>query len=187
MQELGDSDLEIGGGIRIRVDRREAIAAAFETYHSELYGFIRRGTRDEAAAEDLLQDAFLRLAREVSAGRSPDNIRAWLYRVAANLIVSRARRRRTVVDWLSRQGRGGTSSVAGPEVSILQLERSREVDGALAGLSSDARTALLLASQGFSGDEIAEAIGRSPTATRVMMCRARVRVRLQLEREELQT
>ena len=185
MQELADTELPLSGGIRIRVDRREAIAAAFETYHAELYGFIRRGTRDEAAAEDLLQDAFLRLAREVSAGRSPDNIRAWLYRVAANLIVSRARRRRTVVDWLSRQGRGDTGTVAGPEVSILKRERTAEVDGALAGLSSDARTALLLASQGFSGEEIAEAIGRSPAATRAMMCRARVRVRLELERDEL--
>ncbi len=51
MQDLADSDLEFGGGIRVHVDRREAIAAAFETYHSELYGFIRRRTRDEAAAE----------------------------------------------------------------------------------------------------------------------------------------
>ena len=43
-------------------------------------------------AEDLLQEAFLRLTREVRADRTPDNVRAWLYRVGANLAVSRGRR-----------------------------------------------------------------------------------------------
>ena len=48
---------------------------------------------------------------------------------------------------------------------------------------TDDRTALLLSAQGFSGEEIAQAIGRSNGATRTMLCRARVRVRLELERQ----
>ena len=43
-------------------------------------------------AEDETQEAFLRLFTEVQAGRIPDNVRAWLYRASANLVVSRARR-----------------------------------------------------------------------------------------------
>lgn len=184
MQELTGTDLDFSRGPAIAVDRNALTTAAFESYHGELYGFLRRGTRDPEAAEDLLQDAYLQLSREISAGRAPDNIRAWLYRVAANLIVSRARRRKTVVDWLLRQGRGSAGHEEGPETGALQRERSRELDDALGAVSKDARTALLLASEGFSGEEIAEAIGRTPSATRTMMSRARVRVRIELENRE---
>lgn len=184
MQELTGTDLDFSRGPAIAVDRNALTTAAFESYHGELYGFLRRGTRDPEAAEDLLQDAYLQLSREISAGRAPDNIRAWLYRVAANLIVSRARRRKTVVDWLLRQGRGSAGHEEGPEIGALQRERSRELDDALGAVSKDARTALLLASEGFSGEEIAEAIGRTPSATRTMMSRARVRVRIELENRE---
>ena len=54
---------------RGQLDQYGAVTAAFVTYHAELYSFLRRSTRDEGAAEDLLQEAFLRLTREVEAGR----------------------------------------------------------------------------------------------------------------------
>jgi RNA polymerase sigma-70 factor (ECF subfamily) len=183
MQELATSDLVRARPATAR-DQHDLVAAAFETYHQEVFGFLRRGTRDETAAEDLLQDAFVQLAGEVGAGRTPENVRAWLYRVAANLVISRARRRKTVVDWLSRQVRGNERTADGPETVAIRRERSLEVETVLGSLPADARTALLLASEGFSGQEIAEAIGRTEAATRAMMCRARVRARLEFERNE---
>ena len=48
---------------------------------------------------------------------------------------------------------------------------------ALAILPDDARTAVVMAAQGFSGREIAEALGRTETSTRTMMFRARERLR----------
>ena len=81
------------------------VTAAFEQYHAELYSYLRRSTRDEGAAEDLMQESFLRLFKEVEAGRTPDNMRAWLYRVGSNLAISRGRRATTVLDWMSRYGR----------------------------------------------------------------------------------
>lgn len=177
--------VDVDGGTVGPVERRADVGAAFETYHAELFSFLRRGTRDAAAAEDLLQDAFLRLAQESEAGRSPDNIRAWLYRVAANLAISRARRGRTAIAWMSRVGRPEVERmVESPEAATLDRERSAEIDRVLAGLSAEARTALLLSSEGFSGQEIAVAIGRSYIATRTLMSRARVRVREELERRE---
>jgi RNA polymerase sigma-70 factor (ECF subfamily) len=159
-----------------------AVTAAFEQYHAELYSYLRRSTRDEGAAEDLMQESFLRLFKEVEAGRTPDNVRAWLYRVASNLAISRGRRASTVIDWMSRYGRSGGSTVESPESDVLGRERTAALDAVLADLPADDRTALLLSAQGFSGEEIAQAIGRSNGATRTMLCRARVRVRLELER-----
>ena len=56
--------------------------------------------------------------------------------------------------------------------------------GVLADLDPIARAALLLSSEGFSGAEIAAAIGRSDAATRTLLCRTRMRVRSLLESAE---
>ena len=88
----------------------------------------------------------------------------------------------TVVDWMSRYGRHSTEEVvASPESTVLARERSSDIETALATLPAEARTALLLSAEGFSGEEIAAVIGRSHGATRTLLSRARVRVRLELE------
>jgi RNA polymerase sigma-70 factor (ECF subfamily) len=164
------------------LDHFGAVSTAFELYRAELYNFLRRSTRDEGAAEDLLQEAYLRLTREVEAGRTPEHVRGWLYRVASNLVISRARRRTSAFEWLGRYGRQSMGDdVESPEVSVLARERTSTLDAVLATLPAEARTALLLSADGFSGEEIAAAIGRSHGATRTLLSRTRVRVRLELE------
>ena len=69
-----------------------------------------------------------------------------------------------------------------PKSGVLARERTSAIDAVLATLPVDARTALLLSADGFSGEEIAATIGRSHAATRTLISRARVRVRLELER-----
>jgi DNA-directed RNA polymerase specialized sigma24 family protein len=66
---------------------------------------------------------------------------------------------------------------------MLRRETNSALLAALATVPSDARAALLMAAQGFSGREIAEAIGRSEMATRTMMFRAREKLRVYLVRE----
>ena len=162
--------------------RYGAVAAAFEAHYAELYSFLRRSTRDERAAEDLLQEAFLRLTKEVDAGRTPEHVRGWLYRVASNLAISRGRRTTTAFSWMNTHGRHSLNDVTdSPETGVLARERRSTLDAVLATLPAEARTALLLSADGFSGEEIAAAIGRSHGATRTMLSRARVRVRLALE------
>src|SRR5688572_20555796 len=121
-----------------------AVSTAFEAYHSEIYNFLRRSTRDEGAAEDLLQEAFLRLTREVDAGRTPEHVRAWLYRVASNLAISRGRRRTTAFEWMGRYGRQSVGEdVESPETRVLARERTSAIDAVLATLPTEARTAPL--------------------------------------------
>jgi len=176
-------DLVDLGEVRLSHLRQyEAVVHAFDSYHAELYSFLRRSTRDERAAEDLLQETFLRLTREVDAGRTPEHLRAWLYRVATNLAVSRGRRVTTAVAWIGKHGRQASGArVESPEHDVLDREGRTALETALASLPPDARTALLLSADGFTGEEIAAAIGRSHAATRTLLARARVRVRLALE------
>jgi RNA polymerase sigma-70 factor (ECF subfamily) len=171
--------------ISSRAHRRAVVADAFVEYHGELYNFLRRSTRDDEAAEDLLQEAFVRLTREVDAGRTPEHLRGWLYRVASNLAISRGRRGSTVLGWLNRYGRAAaTEYEESPETGYLRNEGASALDEALAVLSAEARTALQLSADGFNGEEIAAAIGRSNGATRTLLSRSRVKVRLELERRE---
>src|SRR5438046_9691893 len=70
------------------------VERAYEEHLSAVLAQLTSLTRDRTVAEDLAQEAFVRLTREVRAGRTPDNIGGWLHRVAANLVTSRARRMR---------------------------------------------------------------------------------------------
>ena len=177
--------VEVEGNVTAtHLDRHAWVTEAFGAYHAEIYSFLRRSTGDTEAAEDLLQDVFVRLTTEVDAGRAPVQLRAWLYRVATNLAISRGRRRSTVVRWLQRQDAASwNATTASPEAQVVRREGVHELEAVLASLPADARTAMLLSAEGFRGDEIAAAIGRSPGATRTMLSRARLRLRSELERE----
>jgi len=161
------------------VDVGAVVAAIYDRHQQELFTFALRSCRDREAAEDLLHEAFVRLIVEVEAGRMPDNVRAWLYRVTANLVASRGRRATVARRWLASAA--APEHVAhGPEPSFLERERRDDLDVALGDLGADARTALLMAAEGFRGEEIATAIGRSAIATRTLMCRARLQLRERL-------
>lgn len=153
----------------------ELVAAMYDAHQRELFTFALRTCRDREAAEDLVHESFIRLIVEVDAGREPTNIRAWLYRVVANLAVSRARRASVAQKQLGELLERDTES--GPEPQFLENERRSDIEIALADIGPDARTALLMAANGFNGIEIAEAIGRSANATRSLMCRARLQLR----------
>jgi RNA polymerase sigma-70 factor (ECF subfamily) len=173
-------------GARGRAVADAAVVAAWADHHGELYAFLVRTTRDREVAEDLLQESFLRLTREVHAGRAPDNVRAWLYRVAANLATSRGRRIATSLRALVRIAPSTSAARTDDplESSYIHREGHAELLAALESLGPDARAALLLSSEGFGGTEIAAAIGRSEAATRTLLCRTRVRVRSILETAE---
>ena len=141
-------------------------------------------TRDPEVAEDVLQETFIRLIREARAGRMPDNVRAWLYRVAANLAISRGRR---VATWLRILPRLlDRDEPPRPEAEFLHHERDAELHVALGRLRPDGRAALLLAAEGFNGHEIATLIGRSEPATRTLLYRSRIELRRLAEAAEVQ-
>lgn len=151
---------------------------AYDAHQRELYAFALRASRDAEIAEDLVQEAFLRLVREVER-RPPDNVRAWLYRVTANLVITRGRRLNVADRW--RHLLVARETPEEPESVALRHEGRTDLEAALASLSRDARTALLLAANGFSGMEIAATIGRTDAATRTLMCRARLQMREHLD------
>ena len=163
---------------RPTIDVEGSIVAAYHEHVARLRSFAFGATRREDVAEEIVQEAFLRLVTELRSGRSPENVGGWLYRVCANLVISRARRR-SVVDRLLVMARLG-GGVPSPEDVALGRERNQMLTAALGKLPADARVALLLESRGFSAIEIGEVLGRTPNATRSYICRQRVRLRDEL-------
>jgi RNA polymerase sigma factor (sigma-70 family) len=147
----------------------------YEQHHAELYRSAVRACRDPGTAEDLVQEAFLRLMLEIGRNRTPDNIRAWLHRVIANLAVSLGRR--ATVSQRFAGTLANHDEPPTPEAVAIDDELRAELASALQVLPDQARTALLLAASGYSGAEIAAAIGRTDCATRTLLCRARLELR----------
>src|SRR2546426_4023374 len=67
-------------------------AAIFERNHLAVYRFLRRATGDGPTAEDLTQDVFLRIVRRLDRYEDRLRERAWVFRIARNVLIDRHRR-----------------------------------------------------------------------------------------------
>jgi len=177
---MHDFTAPVAPAVLTRASACALVTATYDAHQRELFSFALRSCRDRGIAEELVQEAFTRLFVEIEAARTPDNIRAWLYRVIANLAVSGGRRTTVARRRLGALAAADVDVDEGPEPAYLEHEREADLETALAELDVDARTALVMAACGFKGMEIADAIGRSGNATRTMMCRSRLRLRERL-------
>lgn len=153
----------------------QIIESAYAAHAGALLRRLTASTRDVAAAEDLTQEAFMRLMIEVRAGRTPNDIGAWLHRVGQNLAMSRGRR---IAVANRRSGElAPPDSAPSPETLTLQAENHGWLRRAVAELGTTDQRALILSAHGYRGPEIARSIGRTDTATRTLLCRARTKLR----------
>jgi RNA polymerase sigma-70 factor (ECF subfamily) len=151
-------------------------AAAFRTlvdrHLAGVLAVARRMLRDDAEAEDVAQEAMLRLWRSADALEvGPAGLRPWLRRVVSNLCVDRMRsgKRLMVTDEVPEQ--------VEPATQHSQLEAqdtSERVEAALRALPDRQRLALTLFHyEGLSQIEVGKAMGISDEAVESLLARAR--------------
>ncbi len=77
-------------------DMESEFIAAYDRYADAIFRFciIRIGNRD--AARDITQETFVHAWEHAAAGKPVSNMRAFLYRIAANLIIDRARKHQSL-------------------------------------------------------------------------------------------
>jgi DNA-directed RNA polymerase specialized sigma24 family protein len=68
-----------------------------------------------------------------------------------------------------------------PEQTVVQNELATALGAFLAQMSGTEQRALTLAANGYDGIEIADTIGRTPGATRTLLCRARAKLRVRMQ------
>ena len=145
----------------------------FRRFYPRLVPVAERLLGDRAEGEDVVQEAFLRLARAgddadgALLDRPDEVVWAWLRRVVLNLGVNRLRDRRRADERLARAGRldtlldpeRGPGDADNPPQAVLRAEARDEVRAALAILPERQRATLLLRHSGHSYAEIAATLG----------------------------
>jgi len=152
-----------------------AFDAFFRTHHAGVFASFRLLAHDGAEAEEIAQEAFLRVWQRwdrVAAMERPDG---YLYRTAMN--VWRSRRRRAAVA-IRRLGRRVRALEGATEGGVPAVEDRDAVVRALAGLSERQRAAFVL-TEGLdlTSEEAGEAMGVAASTVRVLVARAREALR----------
>ncbi|HEY6939690.1 MAG TPA: sigma-70 family RNA polymerase sigma factor, partial [Terriglobales bacterium] len=85
----GLTDAEIM--LRVRAGDEQAFAYLVQKYRRPMLSFMYRMARNQAVAEDLAQEVFLRVYRSRETYTANAKFTTWLYRIATNLAVNHAR------------------------------------------------------------------------------------------------
>jgi RNA polymerase sigma factor (sigma-70 family) len=170
---------------RLRAGEPAAFDEAYAAYRPRLFGFLVRLTRRRDLAEDLLQETWIRLAKNARRLAPDTNLRAWLYTVARNLYLSH---RRWVLIDLDRLAaltppKGLGADALTPFDLASASETERRLEAALSRIPLKYREVLLLV--GVDGMEHAEAaaiLELKPDALRQRLLRARGMLETALQR-----
>jgi RNA polymerase sigma-70 factor, ECF subfamily len=154
-----------------------------EKYHRPIFHFLFRMVRNQAIAEELAQEVFLRVYRSRQSYRAEARFSTWLYRIATNLAVNYARdtkheraARNVYLDAPDEQT-GTTPDVAddepSAEQSLLREERMKAIRAHVMALPERQRMAVLMHKyQGMDYREIGEVLKLSESATKSLLFRA---------------
>lgn len=158
------------------------LAALVETYSAVLFRVAHSVLRSRAEAEDVVQDVFVRVLEHRRSLAAVRDMRVWLIRVAWNLALDRRRRiRPEQMDEDFAQSLAARSVPA--DKAMDEAQRMRSVLCEMERLPKEERHVLLLAAiEQLETAEMAGVLGRSESAVRALLFRARTRLRERLER-----
>jgi RNA polymerase sigma-70 factor (ECF subfamily) len=165
----------------------EKVVAHFEQLRVPVFRFLLRKTRDTSRAEELSQEAFLRLCRHLQEGRTLENPKAWLFTVANNLVIDTKRNDDNLTDldehtWKEiEESRSGAQS--DPEKLMLQDERLDKLHVAVLNLTRLQRDCLHLRAEGLRYREIAELMKISISTVADAVRRATVKLAREVDSE----
>jgi len=156
----------------------EPIEALWNQYSRRLGTFIRSRVEDDAEAEDILQEVFIRIHRNLCCQADRDKPESWIYQIARNLIIDHYRKRRTWVelpenlpsdpDW------GEWVNLEDDPEAKLALSLREMIDE----LPEPYSQALILTEyQGLSQKQLAERLGISLSGAKSRVQRAREKLR----------
>ncbi|MBI1846792.1 MAG: RNA polymerase sigma factor [Candidatus Rokubacteria bacterium] len=157
----------------------QAFDGVIARHHAEIFRFLRRLCRGAGEADDLSQETFLRAFRAWEALPADANVRAWLYRIAANLARNhfRSERRRRVAHATVRVTEREAAS-GEPEGEALANEARRLVEARLAALPDRQRLAFVMRRiQELEYEVIAESLECSVETARAHVFQAMKKIR----------
>jgi RNA polymerase sigma-70 factor, ECF subfamily len=183
---------ELQAGTRMEANSRRI----FERYYRWVRGFFSRRGYSPEDAEDLAQETFLKLFREIASFRGDDSFQSWLFAVAANLHRNEQRRRRSrkrdapevafddSVGGAAPPLRDPSGSEVSPARSTFERERQAALERAIRTLPPQMRQCLeLLLGQDLKYRQIAALLKVSVETVKAHLFQARRRLRTELGEE----
>jgi RNA polymerase sigma-70 factor, ECF subfamily len=181
--------------LQARKGDRESLAKLILPYAPGLYLGALRLTRNPADAEDVRQDAFLKVMTRLeqfagTPSENRDDLHAWVSRITANASIDVIRKRRDGRLFSLEEPNGAGDETLGsnvtarednPEERFARREMRRLMAEAITQLAPDLRQACLLRDVlQYSTQEVAERLGISAMAVRLRLFRAHRRLREKL-------
>jgi RNA polymerase sigma-70 factor (ECF subfamily) len=150
----------------------QSIGAIYDQYFPEIYRYVRYRINDEAIAEDIASDVFVRLMEASQKNKGPQtNLHGWLIATASHTVNDHHRRHyRRPVEGLSDSMPDGAVSVHS-QVDV--REQNRQVQDAIAQLTDEQQHVLALRfGQGYSIEETATFLKKNINAVKALQFRA---------------
>ncbi len=156
-------------------------------YNQRLYRVARAILRDDAEAEDVMQDAYVRAYQHLASFEGRAKFSTWLTRIAVHEAIARSRRRSRFQSFDNLPPSDGdpmdTYATSGrdPEQQAYDLELRGVLEKAILALPEDYRVVLMLRDvEELSTEEAAESLNLTPENVKVRLHRARAVLRKQL-------
>jgi RNA polymerase sigma-70 factor (ECF subfamily) len=153
--------------MRSASDVKQKVSEVFELLQDSVFRYLVRVLDDPSEAEDVMQEAFIRLYRALHKGQVIEDVRPWIFRVAHNLVLYRFRKK-SPVELLDPAGWDRLKEQRDPSASaeqrVLEKEQQARFEVALARLSPQEKYCLELRAEGLSYREIAQVLEmKAPT------------------------
>lgn len=176
---------------RIRAGDKAACALCIEQYAPGIYRLALRLMKNEADAEDVMQETFLNAFKAIESFEGRAEIQTWLYRIAYNAAMARLRQPTFFISSVEETIESGEDGLAMPEQffdwcclpeqDFEKDEVRSELELAIRELSPTLRTVFVLRElEGFSVQETAETLHITTDVVKTRLHRARLQLRERL-------
>jgi RNA polymerase sigma-70 factor (ECF subfamily) len=150
-----------------------AFAALYDRYVRPIYHYCYLRLGSHEAAEDATSETFLKALAALGRYRHR-SFSSWLFRIAHNVVVDTQRRHRDAVPLM--QAHTLPDSDESPEGQAIRAAERAAVLAALATLPREQRAAVELRYAGWSGEQIAAVLERTPAAVKMLRARGLARL-----------
>jgi len=168
---------------------RVAMEGIYELYAPRIYNFLFRmlGSREEA--EDVTQQTFVIILKQLDTLRDARQLESWIYRIARNEVYQKFRRRQIVREDGDHPQENGAPAIieqrlhANPEQLLLSMELREVLQSTLLDLPLKLREAFVLGViQGMSYKDVSRISGRTVLSVKTDIYRARLSLRKEVAR-----
>jgi RNA polymerase sigma-70 factor (ECF subfamily) len=172
-------------------DSQQDFPALYGEYYPKIVGYLRRLVGD-AEAEDVAQEAFVKISRSLDGFRGESQLSTWIYRIATNTSMDYFRRPSTIQS--ARQEHGASDDGECSEDSavdsaplhdtlLIRKDMTDCIRGLVNDLPGNYRTVLVLADlEGFTNAEISDVLGLSLDTVKIRLHRARLQLKKSMDR-----